>query len=265
MKSPLARRMKRLIALTSLCAALLGGGSLAQAELTSSGDLFVTFDGGILPDALPRHTLAPISVKVSGKVRTLSGEHPPALRQISIQLNHNGHLDSRGLPVCLNREVSLLPAAQARAKCAAALVGTGRYIARTYFPEQPSYPTHGKILAFNSTVHGRPAILAHISAVNPVPLVRTFVFRIRREQGTYGTSLTATVPPSLGRFGYLKRISIELHRTYRAHGVERSYLSADCPAPAGLGQAAFKFAHTTTSFADGRSLSATLTRTCRVR
>ena len=55
--------------------------SLAQAELTARGDLFVKFSGGIAPNALPRDARAPISVSVAGTVRTLSGERPPALRR----------------------------------------------------------------------------------------------------------------------------------------------------------------------------------------
>ena len=73
---------------------------VAHAELTERGDLFVRFKGGIAPNALPRTQLAPIAVSVAGTVKTLSGERPPPLRQIRIELNRGGRLDPRGLPVC---------------------------------------------------------------------------------------------------------------------------------------------------------------------
>jgi hypothetical protein len=42
-------------------------------------------------------------------------------------------------------------------------------------------------------------------------------------------------------------------------------MSAPCRAPRGVKEAAFKFAFASMLFDDGRTLSSTLTRTCRVR
>ena len=258
------RSAKRIVAL--LIAVLFLGvtATLAQAELSASGNLFVTFNGGIVPTALPRHSLAPISVRVGGKVRTLSAEHPPALRSLYIALNRDGHLDTRGLPSCRRRQIEASTSAGALAACPGALVGTGAYIAKTAFPEQASFASHGRILAFNSTSAGKPAILVHIYGQSPAPITRTFLFQIHHSSGTYGTILTANLPDSLNRFGYLKRISLNLHRTYTYHGSAHSYLSADCPAPEGLSEASFSFANASMTFADGRTLAATLTRTCTV-
>ncbi len=190
---PRPRRGAKAIALIAI--ALLGAtASLAEAELSVSGDLFVTFNGGIFPPVLPRHALAPISVRVGGKVRTLSGEHPPALRDIYIALNRDGHLDTRGLPSCRRRQVEASSSAQALAACGTALVGSGKFIAKTSFPEQAGFPSHGKILAFNSTAGGHPSILAHVYSDSPAPVTRTFVFQIHHTHGAYGTTLTATLP-----------------------------------------------------------------------
>ncbi len=254
-----------LLALAAIGAALLAlTVGVADAELSASGNLFVTFNGGIFPVALPRDHLAPISVRLSGKVRTLSNEHPPALRGIVIKLNRNGHLDTRGLPVCHRREVESLTTAQALDACRDALVGSGAYIAKTSYPEQATFSAHGRILAFNSTSGGKTAILTHVYGRSPAPIARTFVFQIRHDKGTYGTVLQAHLPESLNRFGYLKRISLNLHRTYDFRGVTHSYLSAACPAPASLTEGSFNFAFASMSFADGRTLAATLTRGCKV-
>ena len=259
-------RRPRALALAALAAAILAiTASVAVAELSVSGNLFVTFDGGIFPVALPRHTLAPISVRLSGKVRTLSNENPPALRRIVIKLNRNGRLDTQGLPVCHRRQVEALNSAQALRACRDALVGTGAYIAKTSFPEQASFASHGRILAFNSISGGKTSILTHVYGKSPAPTTRTFVFQIQHAKGTYGTVLRASLPDSLNRFGYLKRISLNLHRTYGFRGATHSYLSAACPAPKGLSEASFNFAFASMSFADGRTLAATLTRTCTVK
>ena len=84
----------------ALVVALVFGASLANAELVERGNLFVKFAGGIAPTKLPRHANAPISVRVDGTVRTLSGDRPPALRFISIAINRGGRIDTKGLPVC---------------------------------------------------------------------------------------------------------------------------------------------------------------------
>jgi hypothetical protein len=241
------------------------GASLAQAELTAHGDLFVKFSGGIAPDSLPRRSRAPISVSVGGTVRTLSGQRPPALRQISIALNRGGRLDAEGLPVCRRQDIEPSSTEEAMRICGPALVGDGSYDADVAFPEQSAFPSHGRILAFNAVVAGRRAILAQVYDPNPVPITRIVVFRIRESTGTYGTVLTGQLPATLNRWGYLKRISLSLHRNFTYRGQPRSYLSATCDAPAGFPGASFPFAHASMTFADGRTLSSTLTRSCKVR
>jgi hypothetical protein len=239
--------------------------SLADAELIERGDLFVNFSGGIAPDSLPRDALAPISVQVAGTVKTLSGERPPALRGISIAINNGGRLDTHGLPRCRQSQIETATGRSALHSCRRALVGTGSYAASVAFPEQSSFPTQGKILAFNAIVAGHRAILAHVYGSDPVPTTRVIVFRIHRERGTYGTVLTGALPVALNRYGYITRFSLDLHRIYGVHGHRRSYLSAACAAPAGFPGAVFPFARASMVFADGRTLASTLTRSCSVR
>jgi hypothetical protein len=239
--------------------------SLADAELTASGDLFVRFSGGITPDALPRDARAPISVQVTGTVRTLSGERPPALRGISLAINRGGKLDARGLPVCDRRQIEPSSTREALARCGQALVGGGSYDADVAFPEQSAFPSHGRVLAFNAVVDGRRAILAHVYGTKPIPITRIIVFHIQQTRGTYGTVLTGALPVSTNRWGYLRHISLSLHRNFIYEGQPRSYLSAACDAPAGFPGATFPFARASMTFADGRTLSSTLNRSCKVR
>ncbi len=239
--------------------------ALADAELTARGDLFVKFSGGIAPDALPRDVRAPISVSVTGTVRTLSGAQPPALRGVSIAINQGGRLDTHGLPVCHRAQIEPSSTREALARCGPALVGSGSFSADVAFPEQSAFPSHGHILAFNAIVGGSRAILAHVYGAAPAPITRIIVFNIRETGGTYGTVLTGSLPASLNRYGYLKRISLSLHRNFTYKGQRRSYLTASCDAPAGFPGATFPFAHASMTFADGRTLSSTLTRSCKVR
>ncbi len=239
--------------------------SLAHAELIERGGLFVRFSGGIAPNALPREVRAPIAVSIAGTVRTLSGERPPALRRIVIEINRGGRLDTLGLPVCRRSQIEPSTSQEALATCGPALVGGGSYAAQVAFPEQTDFPSQGQILAFNAVVGGQRAILAHIYGTEPVPITRIIVFHIRDSGGTYGTVLTGSLPVSLNRYGYVKRISLSLHRNFTYRGRARSYLSAACAAPAGFPGATFPFAHASMTFDDGRTLSSTLTRSCKVR
>ena len=152
--------------------------TLAQAALTQHGDLFVSFNGGISPTALPRHTLAPISLTVSGTVRTPPGTQPPPLRQIEIAINRNGHLETAGLPICHAAQIEATTSAQALAICRDALVGSGTYVAQASFAEKETFPAQGHILAFNGLSEGRQVILAHIYGTNPVSGTSVITFYI---------------------------------------------------------------------------------------
>lgn len=251
--------------LAALAISAVFGAGLANAELVERGNLFVKFAGGIAPTKLPRQENAPISVRVDGTVRTLSGERPPALRFISIAINRGGRIETRGLPVCTRPEIESVSSAQALAACGSALVGEGRYLAGVTFPDQAAFPLSGKVLAFNTRVDGQRAILAHVYGGDPFPNSRIFVFRIRKASGTFGTILTAALPTSINRFGYLKRIVLNLRREYVHQGHERSYLSASCAAPRGFTVGVFPFVRVGMTFADGRKLASTLIRTCTVR
>lgn len=244
---------------------LLAGISSAQAALAQKGNLFIRFDGGISPRALPRHELAPVSVRVEGTIRQIGGDSPPALRHMEVAINRAGHLETRGLPVCKQSRIRSVTTAEAIAACGSSLVGSGGYTVRTTLPDQSDIVTPGEILLFNSRYRGHTAVLARAFETEPLPIERVFVFRISHSGGTYGTTVSAEVPAGLSRHGYLHSIYLNLGRTYSYRGVRRSYLSASCAAPSGFNQALFPFAHASMSFDDGRTLSSTISRTCRVR
>jgi hypothetical protein len=238
--------------------------SIARAELTERGGLFVRFKGGINPAALPRTQRAPITVSVAGRVKTLSGERPPALREIEIELNRGGELNSNGLPVCRYGQLVAVGPSKAMEECGDALVGDGAYIGQTAFPEQATFPSRGHILAFNGVYRGREVIFAHVYGNDPVPITRIIVFYIHRSGGTYGTVIKGSLPDAVNHYGYVEEIALRLHREYTYRGRQRSYLSAACAAPSGFTIATFPFARASMTFADDRTLASTLTRSCKV-
>jgi hypothetical protein len=260
--APIRKRVALVVAMATACFLLAAA---AHAELVERGNLFVKFDGGITPRALPRQEKAPIAVRIDGTVRVLSGERPPALRHITIAINRGGVLDTRGLPTCRRSELEPATSQQALEACRPALVGEGRYLGALALPEQNRFPLQGRVLAFNAVIGGRPAILAHVYGSDPVPNSRIIVFHIRRAHGTFGTVFSAALPAYLNRNGYLKKISLNLRRTFVYRGRKHSYLSAACAAPPGFPGATFPFSKVSMAFADGRKLSSTLIRSCKVQ
>ena len=259
----IARKVRLVAAIAA--ALLFATAALAYAALVQHGDLFITFNGELTPAALPRHGPVPIDIQVAATIRTPDNANPPALRRITIEINRYGRLETRGLPRCSASRIQATSTAAALAACRSALVGTGAFTANATFPEEAVFPSHGRILAFNSTLGGHRAILAHVYGTRPVATSRVLNFRLRSTPGTYGTVLSAALPKSINNSGYLKSISLHLHRLYTYRGKRRSYLSADCPAPAGFPGAVFPLAHASMSFADGVTLSSTVIRSCRVR
>lgn len=250
----------------SLLALLAFGTAPAWGVSKGDGDLIVTFDGGISPKTLPRSTPAPVSVGVSGDVKSASGNLDllPQLRRISVAINRQGRLFSRGLPVC--RPATIQPATQAGARraCGGAIVGKGEVGVRVHLPSQAPFQLRAKLLAFNGPVqNGRKLILAQVYARNP-PGAFILVFRVERRRGIYGTALTTTLPPKARDWAYLTHFDMTLRRLYSYRGEQRSFISAACSAPPGFDKAIFPFAKATYGFADGRSLSLSQASTCRV-
>lgn len=243
--------------------ALLGLVALAQAEIAQKGNLRATFQGKISPTKLPRSKDVPVNVSVSTKVATTDGEAPPPMRQISIAINKYGRLDTGSLPVCQLNQIQPATTDDALAVCRRSLVGEGSFSA--HVSGHAPFPAEGKIYAFNGTLNGRPAILAHVYGTKPGPASFTLAFVVSKSKGTFGTTLKATLPSVKAEAGYITAISLTMGKSFTAGNPKRPYFSASCPAPKGFSKAPFPFANAAVSFEDGRTLSTKLTRTCKAK
>jgi hypothetical protein len=258
------RRFLLIPALLAIVALL--GAAAAQGELSQNGDLRISFNGGFAPHSLPRDRLAPVTVSFEGEISTTDGSHPPPLRQIEFGLNSNGRLSTVGLPVCTAGLLQSTTTEAALKRCRPALVGRGHFGANVEFNSVSSFPASGRILAFNGTKDGKPALLLHLYGTTPVRV--TFVLALaisHSSKGRFGTILAAKIPTLAGGVGSVTRIDLKIGRNYTYRGQARSYLSASCAAPAGFPGAVFPFARGSFYFTDGRKLDTTLTRDCHVR
>jgi hypothetical protein len=147
--------------------------------------------------------------------------------------------------------------------------GAGRpRLARGQGSARPAsaFPSTGKIVAFNGRWQGQPAILAHVYGPKPVPTSYTLPFVIGAVgHGTYGTTLSASLPRFTSKWGYVTGISLSLGRSFSSHGARRSYLSAGCPALKGFPGATFPLARASFSFGGHKPVEQTLTRSCGAR
>jgi hypothetical protein len=252
------------LAFVAVAVAAVAG--VAQGERIKAGNLIVSLSGEIVPHALPRTTAAPVRIHVEGDVQTLSEGQPPPLRQLTIAVNRQGRLFTRGLAVCSPEQLQGTSTAGALSACGPALVGRGEFDATVALPTLSPFPAHGDVLAFNGRKGGHQAIFLHIYSTNPTPL--TFVLPLtiaHRRSGDFGIVVSAKLPRLAGDLAYVTGIEFTLHRLYRYAGRMRSYLSASCSAPTGFPGAIFVLAKGTFDFANGQRLRTALIRDCRVR
>ena len=267
MSEPKATAKRALGALfATTLVAMLCLGSLASAEIAQKGDVIVAFHGDISPRKLPRTGTAPIAVQMGAKIKGTDPTDPPVLERIVLAINSHGTLSSKGLARCpLAKLSSLSSSAEAKKACGDALVGHGNVTSRVILPGQGAFASNGPLLAFNGVHQGHPAIFAQVATGAPLPLTYVIVFEVSKTKGTFGTQLSATLPPIASEYGYISAFDMSLQRRYSHNGQKLSYASAGCPAPAGTNLASFPLAKASYEFIGGRTLTQTLLRECKVR
>jgi DNA-binding beta-propeller fold protein YncE len=231
------------------------GPSASASEVVQSGGVRARFQGNLSPTRLPRQGRAPVRASVGVRISSGDGRRPPQLRKIEIAINRNGHFSPTSMPACHIDEIQPATTTEALAACRRSLVGEGTFSARVLLPQQAPFPSTGKVFAFNARWHGRPAILAHVYGTEPLPISYTLPFALVPQHGTFGTLLRASLPSVTANSAYITSLTLTLGRG--------GYLTAGCPAPAGLNGAIFPFARADLTFAGGRRIGQTLTRTCR--
>jgi hypothetical protein len=252
------------LAVLMIATVLLAFTSATSAEITQKGNLRLAFKADLTPHTLPRSGTAPIHVSVGAEITTTNGRTPPQLRKISIAINRNGRFDPSGIPICRLDQIQPASTQAALAQCRSSLVGEGQFKAKVLLVGQAPFPSVGKVYAFNSRLHGKPAILAHVFGTQPAPVSYTLPFIVSEAKGTFGTVLSASLPAVTSDSGYITGLEMNLGKTFSYKGKHHSYLSAGCPAPKGINLAPFPFARASFGFGK-KTITSTLTRSCRAR
>ena len=257
--------MRRLAIAAIVASCLPIAAAAAQRQIVQEGNVRVSFEGRLLPRALPRERLAPVTVHLDGSVETVDGSSPPRLREISVAVNRAGQLSVTGLPTCTAPELQQTSTERALELCRDALVGHGRWAASVDSADSPSIPAGGRVLAFNSKRNGHPGMLLHLYGTTPVRAAFILPFEIsRKSRGEFGTVFSAKIPTLASGLGYVTDIELTLGRRYRYAGQPRSFLSASCAAPEGFPGAVYQLARATFTFPDVQ-MTSKLPGDCKVR
>ena len=246
--------------LTAAVLGLLIVAASATALKIRVGDLILNADGGFAPKALPKHTDAPITLHGGGNLSTVSGELPPIARDLTIEFDRHGHVDTRGLPVCHDQQIEATTVAQARAHCRGSIIGTGFGKAIIDFPEQKPIPVSSPITFFNGPrKHGQPTVYAHAYITVPAPVTYIVPVVIERiHHGVYGYRTKARIPKIAGGAGHGIALRGKVGRTWTFKGRKHSYVNARCET--GHLQAKVKV-----TFTEGTFLTGTFAKPCTVR
>lgn len=255
----------RRLTVSAILVLLTLAGAVAGANVVQQDDLRVSFEGSVLPHALPRSHPAPVTVHLGSSIATVDGSRPPALSRISVAVNRTGHVVLAGLPTCSSGELQQTSTAAALALCRGALVGHGIFDAAVQFGSATPIPVRGKVLVFNGGGQS-PTLLLHIYNARPVRLAFVVPFTIAHpREGEFGSVFSARIPHIASDRGYLTDLRLTLRRRYTADGRRRSVFSASCAAAPGFPGAVFTLARATFSFDNGKRLTSVLTRDCAVR
>jgi hypothetical protein len=250
--------LKITIALGALLALIVAGvASGAGKEEVVVGNLKFSAGGSFSPKALSKTKQTPIALTAEGKISTLDGTHPPALKEVVVETDKNGAIQVKGFPTCKSGQLQSQDTAHAEAICKSAIIGKGTTNIEIAFPESKTVPVSSKLLVFNGGEKGGVVTLyIHAYITVPVPAAVVTTLKISKvHNGRYGLKTIASVPKIAGGSGSVTAFKLKIDKKYTYKGKKVSVLTAKCPD--GKLQA-----HATAVFSDGTRASTEFIRTC---
>ena len=246
------------MALVLLAGALICG-AVAYAVTTQIGNLKVSATAEFQPRAFPEHGTLPASFASIVRIKTVNGEQPPALKTLVFEFDKHGKLNFKGLPTCTVAKLEGTTPAEARKRCAGALLGTGIGKARVDLPGKSPFVMTSPISIFNAAPEGgKPALIAHAYETVPSPQALLVPFTVEKvNHGRYGYRAELELPPIADGDGAAILAEAQFGRTYVRHGRKVGYAEAECSG--GRLQV-----HGELIFSDGSFLQSLLTSPCHL-
>jgi hypothetical protein len=253
-------RKTLLRALVVVAAAAILGTSAAQAITLRIGNIVIVANGGFTPTTLPKQENAPIKLYGSATFKTVDGSRPSPLRQIVLEFDKHGAVETRGLQKCTMAKLVATTTKQARKSCRDAIVGTGFGTALVQLPEQRPIEASSPLTLFNGPIkHGNPTVLGHAHLDYPAPTTYVILIEIQKvHHGRYGFKTVADFPRIANDYGSPIGGHLTIGRTWKYKGKTLSYANAHCAD--GRLQAKAQF-----SFKDGSFVQGTVFKPCKVK
>ncbi|MDX6595280.1 MAG: hypothetical protein QOI72_662, partial [Solirubrobacterales bacterium] len=186
------------------------------------------FRESVAPRSVSRSTPTPIALNLSGRIGTVDGSHPPAVKQFVLDLDRHIAIDSRGLPVCQGGQRDFR-SPDLRSRCKDAIVGKGKVGFQIQFPEQPSISTESELIVFNSGDRGAGETTLHAVANLVEPITTSFVMSIEIKRGPHGNRVIIDVPKLANGAGSLTYLSAKLEKRFMRNSRAVDFLTARCP------------------------------------
>ena len=239
--------------------AVLVVASGATAETATVGNIKFTADGGFSPKALPKNTLAPIALTAEGKIETVDGTHPPALKEVLLETDKNGAVNVKGYPVCTSGKLQSRDTKTVRSKavCKSSIIGSGKTGIQILLKDSAPIPVKSDLTVFNGGAKGGTTTLfIHAYITIPVPAAVVTTVKIKKiNKGRYGLLSVASIPKIASGAGSVTSFKLTVSKQFTYKGKRVSVLTAKCPD--GKLQA-----NATAVFADGTRAAQDFIRPC---
>jgi hypothetical protein len=194
------------------------------------GNIKLTANGGFSPKALSKTKQTPIELKASGKVETVDGTHPPAIREVFLEADKAGEVHLKGIPTCTSGKLQSTETKAAEKACGPALIGEGEAIAQAAFPEQKPVNVKSKVLVFSGGESGGKAkMFIHAYFSNPIPgAIVTTVTITKHKNGRFGTLAVAKIPQITGGYGSITEFNLKIFKSVKVGGKTYNPISSKC-------------------------------------
>jgi hypothetical protein len=106
------------------------------------------------PRKLPAHTFAPVRWHIFGKIGTSTGKHPPALREIELDVDKDVKIADADFPSCGIKKLNRSDTRKVMTACRGALLGRGEAHLEIATDEGPASIVAGRLLVFNGGSKG---------------------------------------------------------------------------------------------------------------
>jgi hypothetical protein len=260
--SGLLGRRRRLVGVVSalvmaIAVVAVGAAYAEQPVKVTVGNLEFEANGGLTPKALSKTTPTPVTFEASGKITTVDGTHPPAIKEVIVEGDKNVFVTTKGYPTCSSGKLQSRDTDAALAACKSALIGEGTTGVEIQFPEQPPIQTKSRLLIFNGGESGGVTTMyvhAYITVPTPAAIVTTVKIK-KIHKGRFGLLAVATIPKIAGGAGSVTDFKFKINKQFTYLGKKQSVISAICTD--GKLQA-----NVTSKFSDGTLAKAEIIRSC---